>query len=76
VLPDDDLTANRKEIASADSFKRFFKEIHGCGRREIGSTAAAAEGEKVKFPGLLIANALAFHALRGYSSCEFVEDEK
>jgi hypothetical protein len=49
-----------------------FSPFAGSAKDGVGLPAITTEAEKVKFPGLLIANALAFHALRGYSNCESV----
>jgi hypothetical protein len=39
-------------------------------RRQVRTTAITTEGEEVELPRLLITDALAFHALRGYSNRE------
>ena len=72
VLRHHDVAGNRKEIAQADALQRILKEIHGCGRGQVRTTAIATEGEEVELPRLLMSDALAFHALRGYAHSESV----
>ena len=55
-------TGNREEIAQADALQRIFKKVHGRDRCQVGSAVITAEGEEMKFPRLLVAKALAFHA--------------
>ena len=68
VLRHHDVASNRKEIAQANALQRIFKKLHGRDRRQVGTTAITTEGEEVELPSLLITDALAFHALRGYSN--------
>jgi hypothetical protein len=68
VFRHDDVAGNHKEIAAADALQRIFKQLHGRDRRQAGSAAITTEGEEVKLPGLLIADALAFHALQDCST--------
>ena len=76
VLRHHDVAGNRKEIAQADALQRILKEIHGCGRGQVRTTAIATEGEEVELPRLLMSDALAFHAHRGYSNRETAGGEK
>jgi hypothetical protein len=50
VLRHDDITGNHKEIAPADALQPIFKQIHGCGGRQVSSTAITAEGKEVNPP--------------------------
>src|SRR5271170_5112691 len=68
MLRHDDIAGNREEIAQADALQRIFEEILGRSYSEVIATVETTEGEKVKVPRLLIADALAFHAPRGYSN--------
>jgi len=61
VLGHYDITGDNEEVAEPHALQRIFEEIHGCGRREIGSATITAEGEEVKFRCLLITDSLAFH---------------
>ncbi len=64
VLRHDHITGDGKEIPQANALQRIFKKLHGGDRGQIGPAAIATEGEEVELPGLLITDALAFHALR------------
>jgi hypothetical protein len=72
VFRHDHVTGDCKEITKANPLQRIFKKLHGGDCGQIRPSAIATEGEEVELPGLLITDALAFHAQRGYSNRESV----
>ena len=67
MLRHDNVAGDNEEIAETNAFERIFKKFHGRIRGQVGLTMKTTEGEEVELPRLLVAYALAFHVLRGYS---------
>lgn len=67
-----DLAGDYQEITTADALQRVFEELHGRDRLRVGPAAITTEGEEVELPGLLIADALTFHAPREYPTVEWM----
>ena len=51
-----------------DPLQRIFKEFQGGDGGQVRTAAIATEGDEVELAGLLIKDALAFHAPREYST--------
>ena len=61
------VASDYQEIARANALQRIFKELHGRDWLKVRPAAVTTKSEEVELPGLLIADALTFHAPRGYS---------